>query len=100
MRLRGSSADVDLGAVVGMADPGIPWGKEIQRFVGAVLRGDLAESAAAAQVIETGLGVGALLDVAGVLAQFNGINRLADATGIELEQGVEIPVELGSLRGD
>lgn len=90
---------MNLGAVVGMEDPGIPWGKEIQRFIAAVLRGDQVGSAAAAQVIESGLGLGALVDVAGVLALFNGINRVADATGIELEQGAEVPAELGELNG-
>jgi hypothetical protein len=96
MRLRGSSAEVNLDAVIGSktADPGIAWGTELHRFIVAVLRGETEATVAAARVIETGVGVGALLDAAGVLAFFNGINRVADATGIEVDRHVVIPAEL------
>jgi hypothetical protein len=96
MRLRGSSAEVNLQAVISReaVDPGIPLGQELHRLTLAVLKGGVHEARAAADAIAAGSGLPALIDAAGVLAFFNGINRVADATGIELEKHAEIPPEL------
>ncbi len=65
---------------------GVADGAILLRFADAVLADDVAELAAAREVIAKSMGGAALADTAGVVALFNAIDRVADATGIPLEE--------------
>ena len=56
------------------------------RFATAVLGDDVAELAAAREAIAEAMGGAALTDTAAVAALFNAIDRVADSTGIPLEE--------------
>ena len=60
-------------------------GDLLLRFATAVVLGDGGELAAAREAIAATMGGSALTDTAGVAALFNAIDRVADATGIPLE---------------
>jgi len=65
---------------------GIANGEELIRFANAVLGHDEAELAAARTAIAGTLGGAALADTAGVVSLFNAIVRVADSTGIPVEE--------------
>jgi hypothetical protein len=67
------------------SDGGIDNGARLIRFATAVLGDDAAELAAAREDIADVMGGAALTDTAAVAALFNAIDRVADATGIPLE---------------
>ena len=75
-----TGADVSSGG--GVAD-----GERLIRFATEVLGNDAMEQAAARQDIADAMGGAALTDTAAVAALFNAIDRVADATGIPLEDG-------------
>ena len=56
------------------------------RFATAVLGDVVAELAAAREAIAEAMGGAALTDTAAVAALFNAIDRVADSTGIPLEE--------------
>lgn len=68
----------------GEAASGVPAGGVLATFADAIVSG--ADSLAQARsAVVASLGVAAMLDAAAVVAGFNGITRIADATGIPLE---------------
>jgi len=67
------------------SDGGIPDGARLIRFATAVLGDDAKELAAARDDIVAVMGGAALTDTAAVAALFNAIDRVADSTGIPLE---------------
>ncbi len=74
--------------MVGDGDPrdgGIENGARLIRFATAVLGDDAGELKAAREDIAAVMGGAALTDTAAVAALFNAIDRVADATGIPLE---------------
>lgn len=82
--------DVDLATVLdpeAVADVGVAGGRAMLRFVNAAHRDgdDLAE---ARDDLEQEVGLGALQEVAATIAIFNGLVRVADGTGIQLDAGV------------
>jgi hypothetical protein len=76
----------DLGLLTGTpGDGNIPHGALLVAFAEAVL-GDNDRRLAGLQAdIRTKLGDAALVDAAAVVATFNGIDRVADSTGIPIE---------------
>ena len=62
---------------------GVPHGALLIRFAEAVVQG--ADAAAARHAVLAAIGAAALVDAAAVVALFNAIDRVADATGIPLE---------------
>ncbi len=66
-------------------DGGVAHGADLIRFATAVLGDDAAELAAARTAVADTMGGAALTDTAAVAALFNAIDRVADATGIPLE---------------
>jgi hypothetical protein len=66
-------------------DGGVSNGGNLIRFATAVLGNDASELAAARMDIADAMGGAALTDTAAVAALFNAIDRVADATGIPLE---------------
>ena len=64
---------------------GVANGAILTRFATAILGRDAAELAAARRDIADAMGGAALTDTAAVAALFDAIDRVADATGIPLE---------------
>ena len=91
MRLRVSGThtgnDYELGAVTGVDSTGggIPQGALLNEFAEAICQRDEARTAAARAKIVAELGEAAMVDAAAVIAAFNAFPRVADATGIPLE---------------
>ena len=69
-------------------DSGIPGGQALVAFVGAVLLGDEEARAAARGRVRQELGKRALIDAAGCIANFEMMNRIADATGMPISERV------------
>jgi hypothetical protein len=89
--LRESSAATgekyDLRVLTGAGGDGnIPHGALLVAFADAVLDGDDGHLAAIRSQIAERLGAVALVDAAAVAATFNAIDRVADATGIPIEE--------------
>ncbi len=82
---RHDGLDYDLSAIVGAGDGGVPEGRLLSRFAEAVLGTDDEALESARREIRASLGPEALVDTAGVAALFDAIDRIADATGIPLE---------------
>jgi hypothetical protein len=87
-----------LGAAAG--DGGIPRGGLLVDFAEAVLGGDDKHLARARATLTEALGTDALVDAAAVVANFNAIDRIADATGIPLDpERVELTADLRAELG-
>ena len=70
----------------GSGDSGLPRGELLNDFVEAVCAGDAARTATVRQKIVEAMGEAAMIDAAAVIAAFNCYPRVADATGIPLEE--------------
>ena len=68
-------------------DPLLPSGTELLDFVDAVLTGDEHQQNAARDAVLGALGPTGLVDAAGVIANFEMMNRIADATGMPVGKG-------------
>jgi hypothetical protein len=68
-------------------DPLLPEGPALLDFVDAVLAGTESEQASARSAVLTTLGPTGLVDAAGVIANFEMMNRIADATGMPVGRG-------------
>lgn len=96
MMLRSSSASTgcpaDLHAAVGAAcaETGIDHGADLVRFAAAVVTDAADLNDARTRLLETG-GAGMLVDAATVIATFQRMNRVADATGIPVDDGMVEP---------
>ena len=82
-RAQGGNYDLSL-LTGGSGDGNIPHGALLVRFAEAVLGEDQALPGIRAEIRET-LGDAALVDAAAIVATFNAIDRVADATGIPIE---------------
>lgn len=69
----------------GASDPGVPLSRELLAFADSSLGEDAGALAAARTRLVAVAGVEAMIDAAAVIAGFDGITRIADATGIPLE---------------
>ena len=80
--------DYDLSAVLGQSgdESGIPNAAVLTAFAEAVIGDDADALATARQAVLDEMGGPALADAAGVAALFNAIDRVADSTGIPLEE--------------
>ena len=80
--------EIELGALTAAADgaaSGIPQGDLLVAFAEAVTLADGPAIVAARGALQTALGDEALVDAAGIVGMFNGLDRVADATGAPLE---------------
>jgi hypothetical protein len=85
--LRGSSIafgyDLDILAIVDdRVDSGVPGGHAILSFVDAVMTGNESDQESARSAILDEIGPESLVDAAGVFANFQMMNRVAEGTGI------------------
>ncbi len=80
--------DYDLKLLTGAAGDGnIPHGALLVSFAEAVLGRDEARLSAVRSGIRDRMGAAALVDAAAIVATFNAIDRVADSTGIPIEDG-------------
>ncbi len=86
-----TGADYDLSGIAGDGDGGIPHGRLLIEFAETVIGDDDARlTTARGRLLQT-LGAAALVDEAGIVATFNAIDRVADATGTPIdEERIEI----------
>lgn len=71
----------------GAADSGVAFGAELLAFTDAVMARKGAAIEATRKALEAGLGVEGVVDTAAVIAMFNVVDRVADATGIPIDDG-------------
>lgn len=69
----------------GSGPDGVPHAGLLLRFADAAVAFDAAGMAAVREEVRAALGEAAMIDAAAVVAGFNGITRIADATGIPME---------------
>jgi hypothetical protein len=69
----------------GASATGVPGGDVLLALVDAALQRDEAKLVQARAALRASLGLAALIDAAAVIGAFDGITRIADATGIPLE---------------
>ncbi len=101
MKLQGQ--EVDLTGIIEGADAvddAIPHGKVLTRFVEALLGGVEDEIRTARDHLIDAVGGDAFVDTCGVIGHFERMTRLADATGIPLDEAtlagtVQIREDLG-----
>jgi hypothetical protein len=87
-----------LGAVAGHS--GIPQGGLLVEFAEAVLGSDDQHLARVRLKLTETLGTDALVDAAAVVANFNAIDRIADATGIPIDaERVQLTADLRAELG-
>lgn len=67
------------------AGVGVPHAALLIEFGEAMLRGDAARRASARLAVFDALGPAALVDAAAIVASFNAVVKVADASGIPLE---------------
>ena len=67
-------------------DSGIPASAELGRFAAAICDNDKVRIADCRAAVVDNLGEAAMLDAAATIAAFNAFPRVADATGIPLEE--------------
>ena len=95
-----TGADYNLDGVIGDGDGGIPDGELLIEFAEAAIKGDEVRLSTAREKMLKALGPEALVDAAGIIATFNAIDRVADATGTpideeRIEPTAEMRVQLG-----
>ncbi|MDE0335641.1 MAG: hypothetical protein OXI64_11825 [Defluviicoccus sp.] len=89
-----------LDGVTGDGDGGVPHGRQLIDFAEAVVGGAEAELERTRKALIAAIGEEGFVDAAGVVASFNAVVRIADATGIpvepfKLEKTVEERAALG-----
>lgn len=79
---------MDLLGIVGRADSGVRAGVELVEFAEAVVAGGEPRVTQARSAVTEQLGVAAMVDAAAVIANFQRMVRIADSTGIPLDEPV------------
>ena len=80
-----SKADVDLQVINGDGDGGVQFGRELREFAEALASRDEGALATAREALYQTAGNDVLIDAAGVAANFQRMVRIADATGIPVD---------------
>ena len=77
------------------------FGQELLAFTDAVMARDDGAIAATREAVEAALGQEGVVDTAAVIAMFNVVDRIADATGIPIDDGFtkEMRYAIGSELG-
>ncbi len=86
---QGESVDVRAVTAPG-AESGVRHGAVLIRFAEAAVRGTAKELAAAREALRAAMGPAAVVDAAAVVANFERMVRIADATGIPLDKPVAV----------
>ncbi len=64
---------------------GVPHGSILVEFGEAMLRGDAKRRESAREAVHAAMGAAAMVDAAAIVASFNAVVKLADGSGIPLE---------------
>ena len=93
---KASGEDYDLTVLTGAGGDGnISDGSLLVEFAEAILGGDDDRLSRSRAKVQTTMGDAALVDAAAIVATFNAIDRIADATGIPIEEAnIESTAEL------
>jgi hypothetical protein len=84
-----SGSEIDLSPVRGESgESGVHFGAELIAYTEAVMGGDPSAIAASREAVQARLGAEGVADSAAVMAMFNVVDRVADATGIPIDPGV------------
>ena len=88
---KATNTEIDLKALTsdGLVDSGVANGGLLANFTQAVLGNDETRLVVARRRLENELGDGGLVDASAVIANYNALDRVADATGIPLEAAKE-----------
>ena len=81
-----TGTDYGLDGIAGDGDGGIPDGGVLIEFAEAVIGTDDQRLARARENLVETLGPAAFVDAAGVVANYNAMDRIADSTGTPLEE--------------
>lgn len=85
-----TSIDVGLEAVIdGVSDSNVEHGDLLTAFAEAIVSRDQVQVASARAAVVDAMGEAAMVDVAGVASNFQRNVRIADGTGIPLDEGLE-----------
>lgn len=88
-QISGEDADLSLVTGQGVDDGGIPYGRSLIAFVEAVMGDNDEVLVNRRQQLAEEIGGEGLVDAAAVIAMFNYVDRVADATGIPLDEILE-----------
>jgi hypothetical protein len=82
-----SGNDYDLAAAIGQADGdgGVPGGQFLRDFAEAIIAGDDGQVSRTREACRATFGDAGMVDAAAIAAQFDAIDRVADATGMYLD---------------
>lgn len=82
-----SGNEYDLAAAVGQAegDGGVPGGQLLRDFADAIWGGDEERLTSTREACRAAIGDDGMVDAAAIAAQFDAIDRVADATGMYLD---------------
>ena len=87
LRASGEAHDGDVDALEMAAGAGVEAGSALVRFTTEVVTGG-ADLVAARAELRAAVGDAGLAEAAGTVAVFEGLNRIADATGIQLDDNL------------
>jgi hypothetical protein len=97
-----SGTKVDLAAVNdGAVDSGVAFGAELLAYTDAVMSRDAEAIAKTRDELGAKIGTDGIVDTAAIISMFNVVDRIADSTGIPIDEGFsrdmryEIGAELG-----
>ena len=83
-----AGAEVDLAAVADTSvDSGVKHGATLIAFTDAVMARDPDAIGRSREALATEMGPAAVVEAAGVMLMFNVVDRVADATGIPIDEG-------------
>ena len=83
-----SGTAVDVAAVNdGSVDSGVSFGAELLAFTDAVISRDKDDIAATSESVAKELGPDGVVDAAAIMTMFNVVDRVADGTGIPIDEG-------------
>jgi len=96
LRASGEAHDGDVDALEMAAGAGVEAGPALVRFTTEAVTGG-ADLAAARAELRAAVGDAGLAEAAGTVAAFEGLNRIADATGIQLDDN--LAADTADVRG-
>ena len=85
-QVRGEEVDFENVNGLGEHDGGVAHGRLLVAFTEAVMHDDAEAIGASRSALEAELGAAGVVDSAAVIAMFNVVDRIADATGIPIDE--------------
>jgi len=83
--VNGTAVDLTVVNQTAAADGGVTHGARLLAFTDAILRGDEAARTRERAALRAVLSAECFVEIAGLIAAFNVVDRVADATGIPLD---------------